>query len=172
MSEPDKKIRRPNQDGKESHPERSIKVIATNRKAHFEYEILTRFEAGLSLVGTEVKSLRLGKIQMADAYVDIQNGQAFLLNLHISQYDMAHQENHEPTRKRRLLLNKREIRKLWNALNEKGLTIVPLKVYFKGPYAKVEIAMAKGKKKYDKREAIARREADREMARKIRGSRE
>ncbi len=158
--------------GSSPHPprERKIKVVATNRKANFEYEIFTRYEAGISLVGTEVKSMRLGKIQMADAYVDIDGSDAFIVNLHISQYDMAHSENHDPTRKRRLLLNKREIAKLRNAMNEKGFTVIPLKVYFNGPYAKLEIATAKGKKKYDKREAIAKRDADREIARRLRGN--
>lgn len=150
--------------------ERNIKVIATNRKAFHEYEIHTRYEAGLSLVGTEVKSLRLGKIQMSDAYAVVEGGEVFLVNLHISPYDMASRENHDPIRKRRLLLTKREIRKLWGATNEKGFTIVPLKIYFKGPYAKVEIATARGKKAFDKRQTVAKKEADREMARKIRDS--
>jgi SsrA-binding protein len=150
--------------------ERNIKVIATNRKAFHQYEIHTRYEAGLSLMGTEVKSLRLGKIQMSDAYAVVEGNEVFLVNLHISPYDMASRENHDPTRKRRLLLNKREIRKLWGATNEKGFTIVPLRIYFKGPYAKVEIATARGKKAFDKRQTIAKKEADREMARKIRDS--
>lgn len=151
--------------------ERKVRVIATNRKAGFQYELSNRFEAGLSLVGTEVKSLRLGKVQISDAYVAIEDDEAFVYNLHINQYDMAHQENHDPDRKRRLLLNKRELRKLWSFTNEKGYTIIPLKIYFKGPYAKIEIAAARGKKQFDKREAIARREADREIARRIRGKR-
>lgn len=154
-----------------AEPEQKIKVVATNRKAFHQYQILTRYEAGLSLVGTEVKSLRLGKVQMSDAYAAVEDGEVFLINLHISQYHMADRENHDPTRKRRLLLNKREIRKLWGATNEKGYTIIPLKIYFKGPYAKVEIGTARGKKEFDKRQAIAKREAAREMARKIRDSR-
>jgi SsrA-binding protein len=154
-----------------TEPEKKIKIVSTNRKAFHDYEILTRYEAGLSLVGTEVKSLRLGKVQMSDAYAVVEGGEVFLLNLHISTYDMAHRENHEPTRRRRLLLTKREIGKLWSATNEKGLTIVPLKVYFKGPFAKIEIAIARGKRQYDKREAIAAREADREMARKMKDAR-
>lgn len=155
-----------------SESEPKIKVIATNRKAFHTYQIFTRYEAGLSLVGTEVKSLRLGKVQMSDAYAMVDGGEVFLINLHISTYDMAHRENHDPTRKRRLLLNKREIRKLWGATNEKGYTIVPLKIYFKGQLAKVEIATARGKKDFDKRQSIAKRDADREMARKIRDSRQ
>lgn len=150
--------------------EQNIKIVTTNRKAFHDYEIITRYEAGLSLVGTEVKSLRLGKVQLADSYATVEGGEVFLHNMHISQYDMAHRENHDPTRKRRLLLTKREIGKLWTATNEKGFTIVPLKVYFKGPYAKVEIAIARGKRLYDKREAIAKRDAEREMERKLRGS--
>ncbi|NMC42298.1 MAG: SsrA-binding protein SmpB [candidate division Zixibacteria bacterium] len=150
--------------------EQNIKIVTTNRKAFHDYEIITRYEAGLTLVGTEVKSLRLGKAQLMDAYASVENGEVFLHNMHISQYDMAHRENHDPVRKRRLLLTKREIRKLWSASNEKGFTIVPLKVYFKGPYAKVEIAVARGKRSYDKRQAIAKRDAQREMERKVRGS--
>jgi SsrA-binding protein len=154
-----------------AEPEKKIKVIITNRKAFRDYEIINRYEAGLSLVGSEVKSLRLGKVQMADAYAMVEGGEVFLVNMHINPYEMASRENHDPTRKRRLLLNKREIRKIWGAANEKGFTIIPLKIYFKGPYAKVEIATARGKKKYDKRQAIAKREADREIERKMRNSR-
>jgi SsrA-binding protein len=151
--------------------EKKIKIVTSNRKAFHEYEILTRYEAGLSLLGSEVKSLRAGKAQLADAYATVEDGEVFLVNFHISQYEMASHESHDPTRKRRLLLSKREIRKLWGATNEKGYTIIPLKVYFKGPYAKVEIATARGKRQYDKRQAIARREADREMARKLKDDR-
>ena len=147
--------------------EKKIKIVVTNRKAFRDYEILAKFEAGLSLLGSEVKSLRAGKVQMADAYAVVDGGEVFLVNLHISTYEMATHVTHEPTRKRRLLLNKREIRKLWGATNEKGFTIIPLRIYFKGPYAKVEIATARGKRKYDKRQDIARREADREIERKI-----
>ncbi|MCP4568584.1 MAG: SsrA-binding protein SmpB [FCB group bacterium] len=150
--------------------EQKIKIVTTNRKAFHEYEIITRYEAGISLVGTEVKSLRLGKVQMSDSYAVVEGGEVFLINLHISQYNMADRENHDPIRRRRLLLNKREIRKLWGATNEKGFTIIPLKVYFKGPHAKVEIATARGKRQYDKRQSIAKREADREIERKIRDS--
>lgn len=147
--------------------EEKIKVVTTNRKAFHDYEIIDRYEAGLSLVGTEVKSLRLGKAQMVDAYAVVEKEEVFLVNLHISQYDMAHRENHDPIRKRRLLLNRREIRKMWTATNERGFALIPLRIYFKGAYAKVEIAVARGKRKYDKRQSIARREADREMQRKI-----
>jgi len=147
--------------------EGNIKIVTTNRKAFRDYEIITRYEAGLSLVGTEVKALRAGKVQMTDSYAVVDGGEVFLLNLHISQYEMANRENHDPVRKRRLLLNKKEIRKLWGATNEKGFTIIPLKIYFKGPYAKVEIATARGKRQYDKRQDVAKRDADREIARKM-----
>ncbi len=153
-----------------TEPAKNIKVVTTNRKAFHEYEIITKYEAGVSLMGTEVKSLRAGKVQMSDAYAIVEGGEVFLVNLHISPYESASHTTHEPTRKRRLLLNKREIRKLWGATNEKGLTIVPLRIYFKGPYAKIEIAVARGKRKYDKREAIARRDAEREISRKMRES--
>jgi SsrA-binding protein len=149
-------------------PERNIKVIVSNRKALHDYEILDRYEAGLELIGTEVKALRAGKAQLADSYAVIEGGEAFLLKMHISQYEMAGHENHDPTRKRRLLLSKREIRKLWGATNERGFTIVPLKLYFKGPWVKVELAVARGKKKYDKREAIIKRQTEREISRKLR----
>lgn len=147
--------------------ERKIKIVVKNRKAFHEYEILERFEAGMSLVGTEVKSLRIGKVQMSDAYAVVEDGQVYVVNLHISQYKMAVYDNHDPTRRRRLLLNKQEIRKLWKATNEHGFTIVPLKIYFKGPFAKMEIAVARGKRQYDKRQSIAKREAERDMARKL-----
>lgn len=148
--------------------EKKIHVVTTNRKAFHDYHISDKYEAGMSLVGTEVKSLRLGKVQIADAYVTIEKNEAFLVNLHISQYKMTSLDNHEPMRKRRLLLNKREIRKLTRATNEKGFTIIPLKIYFRGAYAKVEIGLARGKRQYDKRQSIAKREADRDIARKLR----
>jgi len=150
--------------------EEKIKVVTTNRKAFHDYEIIDRYEAGLSLVGTEVKSLRLGKAQMVDAYAVVEKGEVFLVNLHISQYDTAHRENHDPTRKRRLLLNRREIRKMWTATHERGFALIPLRVYFKGPYAKVEIAVTRGKRRFDKRQTIAKREANREIERKIKDS--
>ena len=153
-----------------NEPEKKITVVTTNRKAFHLYEIMEKFEAGISLLGSEVKSLRIGKIQMSDAYVAIEEDEAFLLNLHISNYKMASYTDHDPTRKRKLLLNKREIKKLWKATNERGFTIIPLKVYFKGPYAKIEIALARGKKQFDKRQSIAKRDADRDIARKMRES--
>ena len=139
------------------------KIIATNRKAHFNYEILERYEAGLSLVGSEVKSLREGKANLSDAYAIIRNDEAFLLNCHINPYSHANLLNHEPLRTRKLLLHKHEIQKLIGKTQEKGLTLIPLRLYFKKGKAKVELGVAKGKKLYDKRETIKRREINREM---------
>src|SRR3990167_3477377 len=139
------------------------KIIATNRKAHFNYEILERYEAGLSLVGSEVKSLREGKANLSDAYAIIRNDEAFLLNCHINPYSHANLLNHEPLRTRKLLLHRHEIQKLIGKTQEKGLTLIPLRLYFKKGKAKVELGVAKGKKLYDKRETIKRREINREM---------
>lgn len=143
------------------------KIVATNRKAKFEYFILETFEAGIVLKGTEIKSVRAGQISLADAYVQINDGkEAWLMNAHIAPYDPANRYNHDPLRPRKLLLNKREIRNIWNSIRLKGMTIIPTKVYLSHGLAKVEIGIAKGKKLYDKREAIARRDADRERARR------
>ncbi|WP_457679320.1 SsrA-binding protein SmpB [Thermovibrio sp.] len=134
-----------------------------NKKAYFDYEILEKYEAGIELKGTEVKSLREGKANIRDAFVRIENGEAFLFNAYIAPYTHGNLFNHEPTRRRRLLLHKSEIKRLAGKVAEKGLTIVPLRIYFnKRGKAKVEIALVKGKKKYDKREAIKRRELERE----------
>jgi len=143
------------------------KIVATNRKAKFEYFILETFEAGIVLKGTEIKSVRAGQISLADAYVQINDGkEAWLMNAHIAPYDPANRYNHDPLRPRKLLLNKREIRNIWNSIRLKGMTIIPTKVYLSHGLAKVEIGIAKGKKLYDKREAIAKRDADRERARR------
>jgi SsrA-binding protein len=140
-----------------------VKVIATNRKAGFEYFLLERFEAGLSLQGSEIKSIRAGQMSIAESFVDIENGRdAFLVEAHIAPYEQANRFNHDPKRKRRLLLHKKEIRELWNAVRLKGMTIVPTRVYLKDGRAKIEIALARGKKLHDKRETIAKRDADRE----------
>ena len=137
-----------------------VKVVATNRKAGFEYFLLERFEAGLSLQGSEIKSIRAGQISIIESYVDIENGQnAFLVEAHIAPYEQANRFNHDPKRKRRLLLHKKEIRELWNAVRLKGMTIVPTRVYLKDGRAKIEIALARGKKLHDKRETIAKRDA-------------
>ena len=146
-----------------------VKVVATNRKAGFQYFLLDRFEAGLALMGSEIKSIRLGQISLAEAYVDVENnGQAWLLDAHIAPYVQANRFNHDPRRKRRLLLHKRQIRELWNAVRIKGMTIVPTRVYLKGGRAKVEIALARGKKSYDKRAVIAKRDQEREHDRATR----
>ena len=140
-----------------------IKLVVRNRKARYNYHISSTVEAGIELRGTEVKSLRGGKVQMADAYANIENGQVFLKNLHISPYQQTGAENHDPTRTRRLLLHKREIRKLEIKTLQQGMTLIPLSIYFKGKLAKVELALAIGRKKYDKRQAIAKAEADRRI---------
>ena len=143
-----------------------IKVIATNRKAGFEYFLLERFEAGLSLRGSEIKSIRAGQMSIVESYVDIENGQnAFMVEAHIAPYEQANRFNHDPKRKRRLLLHKKQIRELWDAVRLKGMTIVPTRVYLKDGRAKIEIALARGKKLYDKRETIAKRDAEREAKR-------
>lgn len=145
----------------------SIKIIITNRKARFEYEILQTYEAGMVLQGTEVKSLRAGKANMVDSYAVVKNGEVFLLSLHINEYEQGNINNHEPTRDRKLLLNKNEIRKINSKLNEKGLTLIPLSLYFKAGKVKVELGLCKGKKVYDKRETIAKRDFQRDQERKI-----
>ena len=138
----------------------NVKVVATNRKAGFEYFLMERFEAGLVLHGSEIKSIRAGQISIQESYVDIPNAQeAWLVESHIAPYEQAGQYfNHEPKRRRRLLLHKKEIRELWNSIRIKGNTVVPTRVYLKDGRAKIEIALAKGKKAYDKRAAIAKRD--------------
>ena len=139
-----------------------VKVLATNRKATFEYFLLEKFEAGLALQGSEIKSIRAGQISIQESYVDIENGeQAWLVEAHIAPYAQASRFNHEPRRRRRLLLHKKQIRELWNNIRIKGMTVVPTRVYLKNGRAKIEIALAKGKKAYDKRETIAKRDAAR-----------
>ncbi len=143
------------------------KTVATNRKARFEYFILETYEAGLSLQGTEIKSIRAGQVSIAEAYVQIKNGrEAWLVNCHVSPYEPASRFNHNPLRERRLLLNKKEIRELWDQVRMKGLTIVPLRIYFVRGYAKIEIGVARGKKNYDKRQDIAKRDFERETSRR------
>jgi SsrA-binding protein len=140
-----------------------IKIVVRNRKARHDYRIASTIEAGIELKGTEVKSLRDGKVQLADAYAIVESGQVFLKNLHIAPYSQTGAEGHDPTRTRRLLLHKREIRKLWAKTQQQGLTLIPLTIYFKNRHAKVELALAAGRKKYDKRQAIAKAEANRRM---------
>lgn len=146
-----------------------VKVVATNRKAGFEYFLVERYEAGLALKGSEIKSVRAGQISIAESYVDIENGRnAWLLEAHIAPYVQANRFNHDPRRKRRLLLHKRQIHELWNSVRQKGMTIVPTRVYLKDGRAKIEIALARGKKVYDKRAAIAKRDEARQQEREAR----
>lgn len=147
------------------------KLIASNRKAFHDYHILDRFEAGIALTGTEVKSLRDGRANLSDSYVVFQRGEAFLLNAHISPYSHGNRENHDPLRSRKLLLHRRELEKMAHEIRDKGLTIVPLRLYFRGSIAKAEIAVVRGKKLHDKRETERRKEADRETAAAIKHGR-
>lgn len=143
-------------------PDTGEKLIASNRKAFHDYFVLQKLEAGLALTGTEVKSLREGRVNLKDSYIDIDRGEAFLVGAHISPYSHGNRENHDPERKRKLLLHRREIDRLQGQVVEKGLTVVPLRLYFKNGRVKAEIAVVRGKKLYDKREAERRRELDRE----------
>lgn len=143
------------------------KYVVRNRKARHDYEIKETYEAGLALVGSEVKSLRDGKVNIADAYALVENGEVVLKNLHISPFKMA-RENHDPLRPRRLLLHKKEIRKLFAATEQKGFTLIPLGIYFRKNLAKIELAVAVGRKKYDKRQAIAEAEAERRIKQALR----
>lgn len=147
--------------------ESTEKNITVNRKARHEYTILQTFEAGIVLTGTEVKSLRQGKVNLVDSYANLKNGEMWLFGVHISEYNQGNINNHVPTRTRKLLLNKSEIRKLIGKVKEKGLTLIPLRLYFKNGKVKVELALAKGKKVYDKREAIAKKDLKREQERRI-----
>ncbi len=143
------------------------KDITVNRKARHEYSIVQTYEAGIVLQGTEVKSLRAGKANLVDSYANLKNGEVWLIGAHISVYEQGNINNHEPTRTRKLLLNKNEIRKLIGKVKEKGLTLIPLRLYFKNGKVKVELALAKGKKVYDKRESIAKRDMKRDQERRI-----
>lgn len=142
-----------------------IKIIGTNRKANFLYEILNRFEAGLVLLGTEVKSLRDSKVNLQDAYGKFIKDELWLLNSHISEFKYGNINNHDPLRKRKLLFNKKELKKIRAQLEEKGLTLVPTKIYFKDSLVKIEMAIARGKKMYDKRQSIKQRETERKLKR-------
>lgn len=143
------------------------KTIIENRKARHEYMFLEKYEAGIELFGTEVKSLRAGKASLVDAFARVENGQVWLYNLHISPYDFGNINNHEEKRPRRLLLHKSEIAKLHAAVREKGLTLVPVRLYFSGALVKVELALARGKKLYDKRDSMAERDSKRQIERTI-----
>jgi SsrA-binding protein len=143
------------------------KTVARNRKASFEYFLLEHMEAGISLQGSEIKSIKNGQMSLAEAFVEIKDNEAWLMNSHIAPYNPANRYNHDPLRSRRLLLHKKEIRKLFDQVRLKGTTIVPVRVYIKDGRAKVEIAVAKGKKLYDKRDSIAQRDMERESQREI-----
>lgn len=145
-----------------------IKVVAQNKKARHDYHIEETYEAGLVLTGTEIKSVRAGKVNLRDSYARIKDGEVFLLNMHISPYEQGNRFNHDPLRTRKLLLHKREINKLIGLTKEKGYTLVPLKIYLKNGLAKVDLAVAKGKKLYDKRESMKKRDAQREIERAFR----
>jgi SsrA-binding protein len=146
-----------------------VSDIATNRQARFRYHLLETWEAGMVLTGTEVKSLRGGKAQLKDGYAFVRDGEVWLSNVHIPPYPPATRENHEPERERKLLMKRHEIDRLIGKTREKGLTLIPTRLYFKGPHAKVEIALARGKDVGDKRQTIKEREQKREMERALRG---
>jgi SsrA-binding protein len=148
------------------------KIIVTNRRAGREYQVLDRIEAGVALVGTEVKSLRMkGSITLKDAYADIQDGEVFLVGAHIEPYEKGNIYNHEPERSRKLLMHKRDILRLAQRIAEKGLTLVPLKVYFKNGIVKIELGVCRGKHSYDKRDTIRERDTGRDMERQIKEAR-
>lgn len=144
-----------------------LKLVATNRRARYDYHLEDTLEAGLVLVGSEVKSLRLGRASLADSYATVDQGEAYLHNMHISPYEQANRFNHEPKRTRKLLLNKEEIRTLAGKVSQRGYTLVPVRVYFRRGRAKVEIALARGKKTYDRRRDIAERDARRAIERAL-----
>jgi SsrA-binding protein len=148
--------------------ENGKKMISVNKRARFDYEIGDLFEAGLVLQGTEVKSLRQGRVSLKDAYGDIENGEVYLLHAHIDPYDQGNRFNHDPERPRKLLLHKREIKRLIGKTRERGLTLIPTRMYFSRGKAKIELGLGKGKKHYDKRETLKRRTAQREIERAMR----
>ena len=149
----------------------NIKTIATNRKAHHDYTIMETIEAGIVLTGSEIKSIRAGEVSMSDAYVRPDHGELWLYNAYIARYNAASYLGHEPTRNRKLLLHRKQIRELASQVKEKGFTLVPLRLYIKDSYAKLEIAVARGKKLYDKREAIGKRENARNLDRVMKTNR-
>ena len=151
---------------KDQNPDQ--KIVTTNRKALFDYFIIETYEAGIALKGTEVKSLRLGNANLQDSYAAIVKGEVWLIGLHINPFEQGNINNHEPRRERKLLMHRQEIRRLASKLSEKGLTLVPLKLYFTKKNVKVELGLGKGKKQFDKRETIKAREVDRELRRKMR----
>lgn len=153
-------------------PEQSDeRLVATNRKARHDYHVEESLEAGLVLTGTEVKSLRSGRVSLQDAFARVEADEVWLYHLHIPPYDSGGYANHDPLRRRKLLLNRGEIRRLFGKAQQRGYTLVPLKLYFRRGMAKVELALARGKREYDRREEIAKREANRQIQRAIRGRR-
>ncbi len=149
----------------------AVKTVATNRKAYHNYHIGESIEAGIVLTGSEIKSMREGRVSLGDAYVRPESGEMWLLNAHIARYEASSYMSHEPMRPRKLLLHRKEISSLARRVAERGLTLVPVRIYLKGGIAKVEVALAKGKKLYDKRDAISRREVEREMGRAVKSVR-
>ena len=150
----------------------NIKIVAKNRKAQFEFFILEKFEAGIVLKGSEIKSIRAGKVSLQEAYVQVEASQAWLINSHIASYEEASYLDHDPKRPRKLLLHKKELLTLWNEVRQKGVTIIPICMYLKGGRAKLEIAVAKGKKLYDKRHDLAEKDVKRDLSRILRGGEE
>ena len=153
---------------KESGEDSGIKMVCRNRKAHFLYHLLEEFEAGLVLSGTEVKSLRQGKASLQESYGEIREGELYLVGCHVNEYAEGNRYNHDPLRDRKLLMSRKQILRLRSKVEEKGLTLVPLSIYFRGGWAKVKLALARGKKTFDKREDIKKKDADREARRVLR----
>lgn len=149
------------------HTAGEMKPVASNRKAQHDYFLEDRFEAGIALTGTEIKSVRASRVNLRDGFVILRNREAWLVNVHISPYDFGNRENHEPRRERKLLLHSQELRKLQSKVSERGWTIVPISMYLKAGRAKVEIALVRGKRLYDKKDAVAERDADRELRRQV-----
>jgi len=144
-----------------------VKVIAKNRKAHHDYHIVETYEAGIVLTGTEIKSIRQGRVNIKDSYARIENGELFLMGMHISPYEQGNRHNVDPTRTRKLLMHAKEIKQLIGKTKLKGLTLIPLDVHLRNGFAKVQLALAKGKKLYDKRETVAKRDSEREIRRRL-----
>jgi len=142
-----------------------VKVVATNRKAKHEFFLFDHYEAGIALQGSEIKSIRAGQISLTEAYIKIDNREAWLMDAHVAPYEQAGRFNHDPRRPRKLLLHRKEIHRLWDTVRQKGVTVVPIRAYLKNGRAKIEIAVAKGKKLYDKRQEIAKRDAQRDLNR-------
>ena len=153
---------------KESGEDSGIKMVCRNRKAHFLYHLLEEFEAGLVLSGTEVKSLRQGKASLQESYGEFREGELYLVGCHVNEYAEGNRYNHDPLRDRKLLMSRKQILRLRSKVEEKGLTLVPLSIYFRGGWAKVKLALARGKKTFDKREDIKKKDADREARRVLR----